>query len=26
MLDTSYGSATPAFHKHIEVVICRLVR
>jgi len=22
---TSYGNATPTFHKYIEVVICRLV-
>jgi len=24
--NTSYGSATPTFHKYAEAVICRLVR
>jgi len=26
MLHTSYGSATPTFHKYVEVVIYRLVQ
>jgi len=26
MWHTSYGRATPTFHKYVQVVICRLVR